>query len=80
MEEKATFAPFPLFLFWTLLNEDVMPGAVAVILWPWEIKLKDKYQRAEGTRVEDNALDWMFISPKSSDVEILIPDVIELGG
>ena len=32
MEEKATFAPFPLFLFWTLLNEDVMPGAVAVIL------------------------------------------------
>lgn len=32
MEEKATFAPFPLFLFWTWLNEDVMPGAVAVIL------------------------------------------------
>ena len=80
MEEKATFAPLPLFLFWTLLNEDVMPGAAAVILWPWEIKLKDKYQRAEGTRVEDNALDWMFISPKSSDIEILIPDVIELGG
>ena len=57
MDEKATFDPFTLFLFWTLLNEDVMPGAVAVILWPCEIKLKDKYQHVEGTRVEDNAMD-----------------------
>ena len=55
-------------------------SAVAVILWPWKTKLKDKYQHAEGTRVEDSAMDWMFISPVSSDVEILIPDGMALGG
>lgn len=34
-----------------------MPGVVAVILRPREVKPKDKYLRTEGARVEDDAID-----------------------